>query len=178
LLQILYDPSSGTSISFQLSYLALLGILVLQSPLNDLMSGIIPQCLSTPLSASLGAFLATISITLVAFGSLRFAGIAAGLVMAPLTTLFMILSICYLALQLIISALPILGILGILKIPLNFALGLLYTLLGKTAAFAAKAPALESGSKIFVIAGIILPFAILYLAHKYKKYRSRVAVFE
>jgi competence protein ComEC len=99
LIQILVRPESGLSISFILSYLALWGILHLGLKIAELFRGRIPPVLLDPLSASLGAFIATASVSAAGFGVLRPVGILAGLAVVPLTTLFMVLSLGYLALD-------------------------------------------------------------------------------
>jgi competence protein ComEC len=99
LIQILVWPESGISISFILSYLALWGILRIGLKIAELFRGRIPPVLLDPLSASLGAFIATASVSAAGFGMLRPVGILAGLAVVPLTTLFMVLSLGYLALD-------------------------------------------------------------------------------
>jgi competence protein ComEC len=99
LIQILIRPESGISLSFILSYLALWGILHIGLKIAGLFRGRIPPFLLDPLSASLGAFIATASVSAAAFGVLRPVGILAGLAVVPLTTLFMVLSLGYLVLD-------------------------------------------------------------------------------
>ncbi|MDR0668540.1 MAG: ComEC/Rec2 family competence protein [Treponema sp.] len=97
--QIIWQPESGIAVSFMLSYLALWGILHLGVKLAALFRGRIPPVLLGGLSASLGAFIATASISAASFGSLQPAGVLTGLVIVPLTSLFMVLTIVYLALD-------------------------------------------------------------------------------
>jgi competence protein ComEC len=97
LIQIVIWPGSGLSVSFILSYLALGGILTIGEALRRIFRGRIPGFLLQPLAASLGAFLATSAATAFFFGGLRPVGIAAGLFIVPLTTLFMIGSLAWLA---------------------------------------------------------------------------------
>ncbi|MDR2796749.1 MAG: ComEC/Rec2 family competence protein [Treponema sp.] len=90
LIQIMLHPESGQSISFILSYLALGGILFIGKAIHELIRGMIPEVLVQPLAASLGAFIATAAGTTWFFGSLRPMGMLAGLIIVPLTTLFML----------------------------------------------------------------------------------------
>ncbi|MDR2865140.1 MAG: ComEC/Rec2 family competence protein [Spirochaetaceae bacterium] len=166
IVQLVIDSSSGESISFILSYLALLGILVLGQRIAELSRGIIPTFLSEPLSASLGAFFATISITEYFFASLRPIGIIAGLVMVPLTTVFMIASIIYLAA--FFFPVPITA-------PLETCLSLLYKALEKTAYLAGKAPELTIiDPSFFIVLGIIMPFVLLSVCRHRLKLRQKI----
>jgi competence protein ComEC len=99
IVQIVLRPESGIALSFILSYLALWGILHLGLKIAVLLRGRIPPALLEGLSASLGAFIATAAISAANFGELRPGGILAGLVIVPLTSVFMILTIVYLALD-------------------------------------------------------------------------------
>jgi competence protein ComEC len=112
LLQIIFFPAAGHSISFILSYLALAGIFIIGRPLYLLFAGKIPDFLLHPLSASCGAFLATAGITGFSFGFIAPVGIIAGLVLIPLTTVFMIGSLAWLILDLI-------SLSGFLNLPLS-----------------------------------------------------------
>ncbi|MDR1972048.1 MAG: ComEC/Rec2 family competence protein [Treponema sp.] len=131
LIQIIRQPDSGISISFILSYLALWGILRTGLGVASLLRGKIPPSLLEPLSASLGAFIATASVSAASFGMLQPAGILTGLVIVPLTSLFMVLSLGYLALDL---AFPLLAR------PVGLALSLLYQGVEKLVALSAGIP--------------------------------------
>jgi competence protein ComEC len=144
LIQILIRPESGITISFILSYLALWGILHIGLKTAELLRGKIPPFLLDPLSASLGAFIATSSVSAASFGVLQPAGILAGLVIVPLTTLFMVLSLAYLALDLIFP---------FFTRPLAFGLSLLYRVLERLAAFSAGAPGIFLGAPGFQASG-------------------------
>jgi competence protein ComEC len=99
IVQIIRRPESGIALSFVLSYLALWGILHLGVKITALFRGRIPPALLEGLSASLGAFIATASISAANFGVLQPMGILTGLAVVPLTSVFMILTIAYLALD-------------------------------------------------------------------------------
>jgi competence protein ComEC len=176
LIQILLRPESGVAISFILSYAALWGILHIGLKIAELLRGKIPPVLLDPLSASLGAFMATAFVCAANFGVLQPAGILAGLVIVPLTTLFMVLSLGYLALDLVFPFLtPLLGL----------CLSLLYKALGRMAAFSAGFPGivLENsgprssgpGPALWVLFFSILPaLAILWLAGRRRLEINRI----
>jgi competence protein ComEC len=90
LLQLLLQRGSASSLSFILSYLALGGILFGGSRIAELLRGRLPPVLAAGLAASLGAFLATVPVSAYFFGILRPVGILAGLLVMPLSTVFMI----------------------------------------------------------------------------------------
>jgi competence protein ComEC len=106
IVQIIRQPESGIAVSFILSYLALWGILHLGEKITVLFRGKIPPALLQGLSASLGAFIATAAVSAANFGALQPAGILTGLLIVPVTSLFMVLTIGYLALD---SVLPFLA---------------------------------------------------------------------
>ncbi|MDR2481670.1 MAG: ComEC/Rec2 family competence protein [Spirochaetaceae bacterium] len=170
LTQILIDPSSGKTISFILSYLALAGILFIGKPLSGLLRGRIPPMLAEPLSVSLGAFIATMAVSASFFGNLRPAGILAGLIMVPLTTVFMIISIIFIIVHFTFP---------LLCRPLDTALSILYAVLEKITNTAGKFPALTvSNTAVSVIILSILPFAIIYFCNMRLKVRSYVERFD
>jgi competence protein ComEC len=166
LVQLLWDPLSAGTLSFILSYLALGGILVLTGSLETVLKGSVPPSLSGALAASLGAFCATAPVVVLFFGILRPVGVAGGLLVVPLTGIFMALA---------------LGALGGGNIPflgnfLDHAPAFVEFLLAKTVAFFAMAPGLGilPGASIgFPLAGI----AVLFLAGRIKRYRSYLAPF-
>ncbi len=91
---ILIDPKEFYSLSFQLSYLALIGILVIGSEIFYLLKrASIPGILGSSVSASIGAVIATSFIVFPTFEVLYPIGIIASLVITPLITLFMWLGI-------------------------------------------------------------------------------------
>jgi competence protein ComEC len=153
IIQIIAEPEAGDSVSFILSYLALAGLLTLGQWIARLFRGHLPECAASPLSASLGAFTGTMAVSVLFFGSLRPVSIAAGLVMGPLTTVFMIGAIIYLVLNFVFP-------------PLAFFAGrflsFVYTLLEKTTYTAGLFPEILFPNVIFsVIISIIIPVVIL-----------------
>jgi competence protein ComEC len=136
LTQLLIRPSAGTSLSFLLSYLALIGILTVGEFLHGILRGRLPELLAAPLAASLGAYLATSAVVAAGFGVIRPVGLLAGLIIVPLTTVFMIGAMAALILSFISPFLT--GIAGI-------GLTLFYSLLDRTVSLAALAPGLSTG---------------------------------
>jgi competence protein ComEC len=161
LIQLVITPKAGLSLSFILSYLALAGILIIGESLNSIFKGKAPAVLLVSLSASLGAFIATAGVTAWFFGILRPVGIIASLVLTPLTTVFMIGSMIWLALNLALPALsPLLG----------YPLLLLYRLMDKTAFIAALTPGIK-GQPWLIISLSLLSMAVIF----WFEYRRRLA---
>jgi competence protein ComEC len=169
LIQIVIAPSQAYSLSFILSYSALAGILSVGEALNAILRGKVPACLSQPLCASLGAFLATAGITAFCFGTLRPAGIAAGLVLVPLTTVFMTGSLAYLALDFFSPVLS--GCLSPVLSPL-------YVLMEKTVSAAAALPSISAVPPPLVLAlSLALSLFIIWFDSRRRPARNRLAAF-
>jgi competence protein ComEC len=170
LLQIVQDPPSGYTISFILSYLALAGILILGEPIGELLRGRLPPAMAQGLAASLGAFIATGAVTAFFFGILRPVGILAGLVVVPLTTLFMIASLGVLALDFIAP---------FLTAPVSAFLSLVYASLEWLVSLAARGPAfpVPSLSRVLAASGAVLILLFL-LKTRYIARRQRLAPFD
>jgi competence protein ComEC len=142
LIQIILEPKTGMSISFILSYSALAGILLFGPALCNLIKGPVPAKIIAPLSASVGAFIATAAITAGVFGVLYPVGIVAGLVVVPLTEVFIIFSFVFL----VLSPFPALANL------VSLLMELLYRCLESTVSFFAQAPGIPVQSTPLVIA--------------------------
>jgi competence protein ComEC len=95
LIQLMINPRAGMSVSFILSYGALAGILTMSKPIFDGFRPYLPPVINSPLAASLAAFIATLAITAGFFGEIRPVGIVSGLLMGPLSTVFMIGAIIF-----------------------------------------------------------------------------------
>ncbi|GMO50262.1 MAG: hypothetical protein Ta2G_07630 [Termitinemataceae bacterium] len=168
LIQIGLDPSSGDSVSFVLSYAALAGILSLGDWFAYIFRGSVPEKIGTPIAVSLGAFASTVVFSIGFFGELRFIGIIAGLILAPLTDIFMQASIAYLFLSAVFPP---------LTVPLSFLLNIHYDVLQKIAAFASKAPVIIAPASFTTITlSILLPLAVAFLYFYVKKKRSVTVV--
>jgi len=156
LMQIIITPAAGNSISFILSYIALFGILVIGRALSSLFAGIVPDFLLQPLSVSGGAFLATAGVCGFYFGTIAPVGIIAGLVIIPLTAIFMIGSILWLVLD-------ILSLSFLFDIPLS----ILYKLMENTASIAGNVPGVSASSSVILVFSISL--MLLILAFEYRR---------
>lgn len=82
-------PASSATLSFQLSYLALLGILLAAPSLNWLLDGRLPPLIRGPLSVGLAAQLATAPLIGYHFGIVYPGGVLISLLLAPVVTLFL-----------------------------------------------------------------------------------------
>jgi competence protein ComEC len=172
LIQIIIWPSSGRSVSFILSYSALAGILLLGEAFHDVIRKLVPELLGAPLSASLGAFLATAAVVAGVFGMLRPVGILAGLVIVPVTTLFMIVSLIFLVLS-GLSVIPFLaGAAG-------SVLTVLYEGLETLVLFFGKAPGIpvSHAAPVVVLTGIIAGVLLIGSA-RLRASRSRCDAFD
>jgi competence protein ComEC len=130
----------------------------------------VPEILSAGLSASLGAFIVTSPVTALFFGSLRPIGILAGLFLAPLSSLFMILALAALA----ASFLPF-----PLWELLDFFLTWFYRLLEFLVSFFGGFPGISvSGPAPVLIFVSALWILILFLQRRDQAYRDSVASFE
>lgn len=98
---VLLDPFQVYSLSFQLSFLAIAGMLTLGSLAERLFAGRLPSKLLVPLSFSLGAQGATLPLIVGQFGAYYPSGIIAGLILVPLTTGFLWAGLVWLPLSVI-----------------------------------------------------------------------------
>ena len=87
LVALIWQPADARSLSFTLSYTAMIGLILLAPRWNTLLWRL-PGFLSVPLSASLGAVCLTALITLGAFGSFETGGIIASTLSGPLVLAF------------------------------------------------------------------------------------------
>ena len=142
IIQIIITPQSGYSVSFILSYLALAGILILGDYIIVLFRGKVPEYLLGPLSASIGAFIFSAGITAYYFDILRPIGIVTGLIVIPLTTIFMIGSIIWLLFDYTIP---------LFSVQFSKILSVIYKTMEKIVYTAGKAPGLNINSVLFVI---------------------------
>ena len=161
LMQIVIAPAEGNTISFILSYLALAGILVTGQSMISLLAGKVPDFLLQPLAASCGAFLATAAITSFFFGVVIPMGIITGLILVPLTTVFMIGSMIWFILDMF-------SLSGFLNLPMD----LLYQLKEKIVSAAANVPGITAVPfYVTLILSIVLSLLIAAL-----EYRRRIVL--
>jgi len=167
LIQIVISPAAGYSISFILSYLALAGILIIGRPLYSLFAGKAPDFLLQPLSASCGAFLATAGVTCFSFGVIAPIGIITGLVLVPLTTVFMTGSLLWLVLD-------FLSLSGFLSFPLS----MLYRLMEGIVFMAGKIGGIFAGKSPAILAlSIVLSLLIVALEYRQRMARLKLQPF-
>ncbi len=89
ILTSLVFPLSTVTLSSQLSYLALAGIIGSSKRINTLLFPRLPGWIRLPLSVSAGAQLWTSVLVLKVFGEMSSAGLAASFLLTPLVTLYM-----------------------------------------------------------------------------------------
>ncbi|MDE0023101.1 MAG: ComEC/Rec2 family competence protein [Spirochaetaceae bacterium] len=83
------DPRSVHELSFQLSYAALLGILLAGPPLARRLPGLLPPAARAAAGMAAGAQLTTLPLVLATFGRAHPIGLVSGLVLVPCTALFL-----------------------------------------------------------------------------------------
>jgi competence protein ComEC len=100
---VLLDPFQVQTLSFQLSFLALAGILLLGPVIERSLQGRVPPVLLLPLAMSTAAQLATLPLVILRFGIYYPSGLLAGLALVPLTTIFLWAGLAWLA----VAAIPL-----------------------------------------------------------------------
>jgi competence protein ComEC len=95
------DPFQAFSLSFQLSFLALAGILALGPLVRRPLEGRLPRFILAPLAMSVGAQIATLPLVAATFGSWYPSGLVASLILVPLTTAFLWAGLAWLPLYLV-----------------------------------------------------------------------------
>jgi competence protein ComEC len=168
LIQLAVDPRSGFSMSFIFSYLALSGIIIIGAALNGIFKGKVPGFILVSISASLGAFIATAAISVSVFEVLRPAGILTSLLVAPLATVFMLVSIAWIALNLISPALSPL---------LSHPLSLLYLLMEKIAFVSAKLPGMVMKPVTVLVLSVLIAALILWFDYRRRSALNRMEPF-
>ena len=167
IIQLVFQSETGLTLSFILSYLALAGILTLGGSFHAIFRGRLPEIISGGLSASLGAFIITAPVVVLYFGSLRPIGIIMGIIIAPLSALFMVLAL----IALVVSYLP----LPVWDL-LDFLLVQVYRFMEFLVSLAARAPGFKLSNPLPVIAAAMLLWLLVLLIEKRDySYRSSVA---
>ncbi len=82
-------PLSMHTVSFQLTFLAVTGIVVPSRPLQILLSRYLPVPVASALAVSLGAFISTLWLLAATFGRAYPVGIVASIVLTPIITLYL-----------------------------------------------------------------------------------------
>jgi competence protein ComEC len=169
ILQIFIQNESGISISFILSYTALIGILITGESVHTLLRGRLPEILSRGLSSSIGAFIVTASVTVFYFGAVWPVGIIAGIFVMPLISLFMVLAFI---------ALLLICIIPILFEPISFVLTLVYRLLEFIVSFAGKGSGIRTNNFLPVLfISLLLVVLLEFFKFLDKKSRERITSF-
>ena len=170
IIQLIFQSESGTSLSFILSYLALGGILTLGESIRSLLKGRLPEIISGGLSASLGAFIITAPVVVFCFGSLRPIGIAAGLILAPLASLFMLFSLAALAASFLPT--PLWEI-------LDLALTGIYRFLEFLVSLAGRVPGISFANPYPVLVfTLVFWLLLLFTLRRDRLYRDTIASFD
>jgi competence protein ComEC len=168
LIQLMIDPASGRTPSFLLSYTGLGGLLLFREPIEHILRGRLPEPVLKPLAASLGAFLGTMGISAFFFGTIYPIGILAGLIVVPLTSLFMIV---------LILVLPLLAIPGVSG-PIGNLLSVFYTILSKLVAGAGQVPGIPIANPVPLwIITAVLAFLLIGFGNWYGARRNYIAPF-
>ncbi len=131
---LMLAPHDLLQLSFQLSYLALAGILLAGPLLEPAAHRILPPAVASSVSASVGAQIFSAPVTLVSLGTVMPGGIVASVVVSPLVSLFMAVGVVSIILSLLCP--PLGG-------PLGHLVNLLYTLVTIPVRLFAKIPILE-----------------------------------
>ena len=155
LIQLIVTPAAGNSLSFILSYLALAGILLIGQPLSSFFKGKLPDFILQPLCISVGAFLATAGVCSFTFGIIAPVGIIAGLVIVPLTTVFMIGSIIFLVFD-------ILSLSFLFDLPLSFV----YWLMELTASIAGNVTPISLNGALILFMSLVISLSVIILEHR------------
>jgi len=167
IIQLVFQSETGTSLSFILSYLAMGGILTLGETLRALFRGRLPEIINGALCASLGAFILTAPVVVYYFGTLKPIGILAGLVVVPLSSLFMILSLAALAAA--FMPFPLWNI-------LDFVLSALYRFLEFIVSLAGRVPGFNvSNPAPVLVISLFLWLLILFIRRQDRLGRNSVA---
>ncbi|MCX7656442.1 MAG: ComEC/Rec2 family competence protein [Treponemataceae bacterium] len=96
ILHLVFVPRDGRNIGFMLSYLALVGLLVITPRWQYFLRPLMPQFLGEALAASLGAFFSTAPLMIAFFGVLYPVGIIVSPLVGLLVMMFMIGSLGFL----------------------------------------------------------------------------------
>ena len=101
-----FQPGGNESLSFQLSFLALFGMLSFSPAIDRALRPYLPPFISAPIAASAAAQLVTAPLLVARFGILHPVGIIASLVITPLITVLMCSGLLFLIVSLL--GLPVL----------------------------------------------------------------------
>lgn len=158
------SPASIASASFQFSFGALFGIILLGTPVRRGLLRIMPACIASPLSMSISAVVITAPLQIHYFGCFYPVGIVAGIIVTPVVFVFMSLSI-------LLAAVSLCGLPGICEV-LWILLDRCYDILMGVLRFFSNFPPLRPSPGI-VISLIALIFVLLIVNEGLGYYRVR-----
>jgi ComEC/Rec2-related protein len=101
LLGTIIQPESLHTLSFVLTYVAVLGISIGARPWTKWLMRCFPTVLASPIAVSISAFSATAPFVAAAFGAIYPFGIAASLVIAPIVALFLAMGVAVICVEII-----------------------------------------------------------------------------
>ena len=155
-IQIIIDAESCYNLSFQLSYLALSGIILISEKINLKIPGIVPPLIRSTLSASIAAQIFTAPLVLYYFGTIYPVGIVSGIFLVPLVTVFIWI-----------------GIIALLPLPyfiqkiLFWIMDIIYMLIKGSAGFFSKFPFVISKSAIYLFMYILIFYLIIRIGNNF-----------
>lgn len=94
-LSLMIFPDFLFSLSFQLSFISLAGIIILAPPVSSFLGRILPSCIALPAACSAAAVISTSVVSLYHFGIVYFSGIFTSLLLSPLITLYICLGLIF-----------------------------------------------------------------------------------
>ena len=134
IIHLLISPEDSGSLAFMLSYLALCGVYAGNYLFTQKLSRVLPVSVSSALSASAGAQLFTLPITITSFGSVVPAAIIASAVVSPIASAFVTSGIVAIA---FVLAMPF------LLQPVGCIISMLYNVLSGIVRFFARIPCIR-----------------------------------
>ncbi len=154
---LLFDPHSLFTLSFQLSYMALLGIVLAGPGAARFSRRLLPPRIGQPLSYALAAQLATAPLLLSRFGVIYPIGILASLVLLPLVTLFIWFGLFFLIFFTVVPG------------TLSMLLSVLYSLIDKIVELGALAPGLRMAWKPVYWILFLMGLAVFFFERRGEK---------
>ena len=134
IIHLLISPEDSGSLAFLLSYLALCGVYAGNYLFLNKLSRVFPVAVSSAISASLGAQLFTLPVTIVSFGFVVPAAIIASAVVSPIASAFVTSGIVAIAFILIMP---------FLLQPVGSIISMLYNVLSSIVRFFARIPCIR-----------------------------------
>jgi ComEC/Rec2-related protein len=157
------DPGAAATLSFGLSYCAVLGMLTMGAGLNSYLTPYLPAPLRAPLSFSLGAQAATLPLVIIFFKQVYVLAFLAALILVPLVTAFVWGGMTFL----IISIIPF--------TPLHQAaaavLTIVYRIIFSVSGFFAKIPVLVTEwNNWYIVPLVLLAGLVAFIIYRERSY--------